>query len=1125
MQKIFPLFILISTLFCLSSFCTAQPETIFETLRTSSQPMMNLEKGWNNPPRLARTRCWWWWLNGNVTKQRIKYDLKEMKEKGYGGANIIDAGGANQWGNEQVPHGPDFASEEWKELFVYALKEAARLDLELGFNIMSGWNLGGPNVTVENAAKTLTWSEATITGGKKIRKKLETPSHRKGFYRDTVTVAFPVGEDESGQYFSIKASSSQPGYKSELAVDEDESTFWVSGGKDPGEGPQPGNTEWIQLQFKKEVTADSITIIPRDGYGPKQAELQIKSDNKWKTVSEFNSPRHGSQTVTFEPCKSSRFRFTISDAYDPYHPDQPRNVQIEELRLYNGDEDIIARQRSAGRIENFRQKAYYEMAGHFTAPETWYLLETSQQDSESVSCKSSQIRDISDKVDDNGVLTWDAPVGNWKVLRFGYTFNGAYVSTHSEGWSGMAIDYLDKDAFTDYWRRVMEPILRAAEPYVGESLRFLHTDSWELGAVNWTKGMREHFKRLRDYDMVNYMPALAGYVVDSREVSTRFLNDFRRTIADLIAENNYEVFAEYAHKYGLGIHPESGGPHAAPVDALRNLGISDIPMGEFWARSKTHRVEDPERLFTKQASSAAHIYGKRITLAEAFTTIGPQWEKDPEMLKPVFDRVACEGLNLTMWHTFDCSPDKMGIPGQAYFAGTHLNPNVTWWEQADAFISYLNRSHFLLQQGLPVSDVVHYYGENIPAFVRLKRDDPAGVLPGYDYDVIDKRALLTRTSVDEEGNIVLPDGVSYRILSLTRYDAISLPALEHIAELVKAGATVVGEKLEKPYSLTGYPESDKKFKALADKLWEDEDGNSRNKYGEGLVVWGRSASEVLQSEGVQPDFTWSGGDEKTFLDYFHRTLENAEIYFVVNRNERQERARASFRVTGRQPEIWQPVSGEIRTAEAFRQQDGRTIVPLKLPANGSMFVVFREKIDPDASGSAEYNFADYQPVKKIRGSWRVDFDPKLGGPSQTVEFDELIDWSNHSREAIRYYSGEAVYSKAVNIPESVISEDRNPALDLGEVKNLAEVTLNGENLGVVWTHPYRIDISGAAKSGKNNLEIKVVNLWPNRLIGDASKPPEQRITNANITKFDSDSRLLPSGLLGPVKILLESKEN
>ena len=392
-------------------------------------------------------------------------------------------------------------------------------------------------------------------------------------------------------------------------------------------------------------------------------------------------------------------------------------------------------------------------------------------------------------------------------------------------------------------------------------------------------------------------------------ISTRFLNDLRRTLADLIAENNYVIFSEHAHAVGLGIHPESGGPHAAPIDALMNLGISDIPMGEFWARAKTHRVEDDQRFFVKQTSSAAHIYGRRVSLAEAFTTIGPQWERDPRMLRPTFDRAACEGHNLTMWHTFDCSPAEMGIPGQDYFAGTHLNPQVTWWNQSHAFIGYMNRCHFLLQQGLPVSDVVHYYGENIPSFVRLKRRRPGRRAAGLRLRRDRHLRPVTRAKV-EDGRIVLPDGTSYHLLSLTPHNAVSLPTLEHIAQLVQQGATVVGPQPTRQYSLTGAPASDVRFKHLTRLMWgtDETDAAHLTHYGKGRVISGKQVRDVLHEDGVVADFTWTRGDADTMLDYVHRVTDEADIYFVINRNNRPEDVDVRFRLSGRQPELWDPIT-------------------------------------------------------------------------------------------------------------------------------------------------------------------------------------------------------------------------
>jgi hypothetical protein len=943
-------------------------ELVRADLGTSLAPLMDLDEGWRAPPREARTRCWWWWLNGNVTKEAITRDLEAMKAEGLGGANIIDAGGADQRENRQVPHGPDFASPEWRELFLHALREADRLGLELGFNIQSGWNLGGPTVDPAGAAKKLTFDTVDVDGGRRVELQLEMPRSVQQYYRDVAVFALPLPE-------------------------------------------------------RTETGAGTARLA---------------------------------------------------------------------------------------KIDNFETKAYYKYPSSFTASDASHLLDVAPlKDGEQALSLHGAVN-VTSHVDADGKLAWDAPAGRWRILRLGYTLAGATVSTHSEGWDGLAIDYLEPTAFEAYWQDVVKPLLDAAGPLVGKSLQFLHTDSWELGPVNWTPKFVEQFKARRGYDPTPYLPTLAGYVVGDCETSTRFLNDFRRTLGDLIAEGNYAEFSKHAHAHGLGIHPESGGPHAAPVDSLQCLGLSDIPMGEFWARSRTHRVRDFERLFVKQSSSAAHIYGRRFVLAESFTSIGPHWEEDPQSLKPEFDRMACEGLNLAMLHTFDCSPESMGIPGQAYFAGTHINPRVTWWKHADAFFDYLNRCQFLLQQGLPVSDVLYFYGENVPSFVRLKRDDPAGVAPDYEYDVVNADALITRTSV-KDGRIVLPDGVSYEVLAMPNHNSYGLAVLRHVATLVDAGARVVGVKPERPIGLSATSAEAKEFAELAERLW----GTGEK------TISTDSALRVLRGAGIAPDFEYDSQNGDVELDYFHRRTDKADIYFIANRGDGEVATEASFRILGRQPEIWDAVSGATLDAESFAQDDGRTKVSLDLPPGGSVFVVFRRTIARSARGSG---LAERQPLATavtIAGPWSVHFDPKWGGPEDAVAFPKLVDWSLHNDDAVKYYAGSATYRTTFEMPVEALGlhTGRRLYLDLGRVENLAEVTLNGTPLGVVWTKPFRVDATEAIRPGPNELTIEVTNLWPNRLIGDSRLPRSERLTSTNITKFNRRSPLLPSGLLGPVELL------
>lgn len=925
-----------------------------DAYRTSRNPIVPIDEGWCEPPSLSKLRCWWWWINGNVTKTAITRDLEAMKAKGFGGASIVDAAHSGRLDKGEPPRGPTFATSAWVELFRHALSEADRLGLEIGLNIQSGWNLGGPTVSTDHAAKCLTWSQV-ILRAPVAELKIPVPQMHEGYYRDAKVIAVPLpGDDES----------------------------------------------------------------------------------------------------------------------------------------------------ALARIDNFHQKAYYSYPGAFTAADASHLLEAGRHDTDEVSLTASQVLDISNWVDSQGLLDWQGPDGKWLILRFGYTTTKIGTVTASEGWQGRSIDYLDPAAFEEYCKDVLTPLLAEVQDHVGGSLKYLQTDSWELGPVNWTPRLPAEFRDRRGYDLTRYMPVLAGYVVDDRATSNQVLNDFRRTLGELIADGNYRPFSEYAHQRGLRIHPESGGPHAAPIDALLCLGISDIPMGEFWARSKTHRKTDTARLFVKQPASAAHVYGKRIVMAESFTTIGPHWAKDPHDLKPVFDRVACEGLNLVVWHTFDCSPEEAGVPGNVYFAGTHLNPQVTWWELCDGFTGYLNRCQFLLQQGLPVSDVLYFYGENVPSFVRLKCDDPANVAPDYDYDVINLDALLTRTSV-QSGRITLPDGTSYALLVLPSAGSYGLPALKHIKRLVEAGATVVGPK---PVATIGLSTEEQltEFKQLADQLWP------------GRIDPTLTALQALNALGVHPDFRCTSSDEH--LDYFHRQTDQEDIFFVVNRRDDVANTRCSFRVTGRHPEIWDAVTGNRGVAKHVVDRTDCTELVLNLPPNGSCFVVFRESSALAGGKSSRQPFAPSKPSKTILGPWNVTFPSDLGGPGEVV-FRRLSNWVSHEDPAIRYFSGLASYQTTLDVSSELLSQ--RVWLDLGEVQNLARVSVNGIDCGVAWTKPFRVEITDALEQGANELQIEVANLWGNRLIGDTLLPVSDRITQTNIEWHQTQDQLAESGLLGPVRLFVQ----
>jgi hypothetical protein len=729
------------------------------------------------------------------------------------------------------------------------------------------------------------------------------------------------------------------------------------------------------------------------------------------------------------------------------------------------------------------------------------------------------IVNLSEKLKPDGTLVWNVPKGEWIIVRTGYTPTGRPVSVSTKGGNGPEMDWLNASAMDHHFKSMAEVLLNDSPDFVGKSLKYLHDDSWEVGLPNWTRGFLDEFKKYRGYDALPYLPVLSGYAVSDAQISDRFLHDFRKTIADCLADNHYGRFADLAHGRGLGVHPEGGGPcwpEVVPMDALKNLGRSDIPMGEFWYSQHWHEGTN-QNTNGKQTAAAAHIYGKRWVMAEGFTSIGPHWSEGPGDLKATADIAFCEGINRFVHHTSTSSRPEDGKPGYEYFAGTHFNPNITWWEQAGAWTDYISRSQWLLSQGLFVADVLYYNGDGAPNLVEPKHVDPA-LGKGYDYDVCNAEVLLTRLTV-KEGRIVLPDGMSYRLLALPDRKSMPVEILAKIKELVEAGATVIGPRPESDPGLRNYPQSDEKIKAMAGELWGPSGGKTlkQRKVGKGHIVWGKSLREVLGERGVRPDFEYVSENKDAFLDFIHRRTDKADIYMVVNRNEHPERVNCSFRIEGKLPELWDPVGGTTLAATVFEQKQGRTIVPLELASHGSIFVVFQKPTSERFSGNMKAPFPKRSIVQKLDNSWQIQFDPEWG-PAEPVTFDSLISWTEHDDPLIKYFSGQATYKMTFDLAGGSPKNARL-WLDLGQPKNLAAVRLNGKNLGVVWTPPYRVDITDAVLTKGNRLEIDVVNLWPNRLIGDAALPPEKRRTRTNVSIFKKDTPLLPSGLLGPVRVM------
>ncbi|MGC4081695.1 MAG: glycosyl hydrolase [Vicinamibacterales bacterium] len=778
---------------------------------------------------------------------------------------------------------------------------------------------------------------------------------------------------------------------------------------------------------------------------------------------------------------------------------------------------------------NRRDASNFTRAGEVTGPtlEPWTSAPSDQP------IAPEKIIDLTAKLTSDGRLEWNVPPGRWTIVRTGHRMTGSRVMIPPPETDGLSIGWLSPTGVELQFKHLGELLLADAAA-AGVKLKYFCDDSFEDGFPNWTAQILERFRHYRGYDPTPYLPMLSGYIVGSAERSDRFLHDYRKTVADCMADGHYRRFAELSHEHGLLVQNEAAGPSRSGtmcMDGLKNLGRSDLPQGEFWLGLRhdeeggldsklgygVSRLEDGQNKVTKMVASAAHLYGRRLASAESFTS-NRHWLDSPATLKSPADRAFCEGINRFMIHCSTLAREEDGQPGYEYYAGTHFNRNVTWWPQVGPFLTYLARCQHLLRQGLFVADVLYYNGDGAPNLVGPKHVDPA-LGRGFDYDVCNAEVLLERVSV-RDGRLVLPDGMSYRLLVLPNDVRMPVEIVAKIRDLVSAGATIVGPRPERDAGLRNFPACDDEVRRIAAEIWGDCDGRTvkQHAFGRGRVFWGETLRDILRADGVGPDFEHAPVDGVT-LDFIHRRTEDADIYFVANLQPRAVALDCAFRATGDVPEIWDPVTGETRAAGSFRANDTRTIVPLEFAAHQSFFIVFprsaasRDPV-PDRRGDLRANFPTLTSVLELTGAWTVKFDARWGGPAETV-FAQLTDWTARPEFGVRHYSGTATYVKRFDRPQNVKGR---LFLDLGSVKNIASVRLNGRNLGVVWTAPWRVDVTDALRATGNELEIDVTNLWPNRLLGDQTLPPAERFTRTNIP-LAPDARLLSSGLLGPVRLL------
>jgi len=815
----------------------------------------------------------------------------------------------------------------------------------------------------------------------------------------------------------------------------------------------------------------------------------------------------------------------------PYHLNQTPEMQ-EELANFYEDVALYAFPICDSLLAGIDEKALFIRNPYTSMEGVRAYLPSSVSYTELDSSKvidPNEIIDLTDHLQPDGRLEWEVPAGEWTILRMGRRSTGANGRPAPLAGLGFESDKFDKEALESHFESYFDPLLkRIGSRPKDRSTGFtgLDADSWEMSSQNWTPKFRELFEKICGYDPWRYFPAYSGRVVGSRELTERFLWDVRMVSQELILENHIGHMKKLCQGRGLKLSIEPYDMN--PTNDLDLGSYADIPMGEFWRNTFNSAWSCIE------AASIGHIMGKSIVAAEAFTAEKTNWKETPWTLKNQGDWAFAIGINRFVTVSFSHQPWLNKAPGMMFsMYGLYWERTQTFWPLLGNYNQYLARCSHMLQQGVTISDILYLTPEGAPHVFRAPHsamENPDGRLPdkkGYGFDGCSPRILMKRAEV-KDGLITFPGGSSYRVLVLPEYKTMTLQLLEKIKELVKAGATVIGSPSLKSPSLVDYPDCDQKLKSLATELWgglEAPDKFISRSYGLGSIFWGGVSSEglypdysitasVLKKLGINEDFKASDS-----IRYAHRQTKDRDIYFLSNKSKKRIEAKCQFRIGKGQPELWDPVTGTSRPLPQFKQDKGITTIPLQFVAHQSFFVVFPRKVSAKEQSSAgTVNFPKTSMLSELQGVWEVRFEPKWGGPEK-ITFDTLYDWSKSDDDGIKYYSGISTYYKSFVLPES-LTTDSPIYLSIGKVHELARIRLNGKDLEVIWCAPWQVDISSALKAGDNYLEIDVANLWPNRLIGDAALPQQQQLTWTILDNpYKADHTLLPSGLLGPVKIL------
>lgn len=1124
----------LTAILLLTAALQARPALAGDAAPPAASP--TLEQQFQDPPESARPRVWWHWMNGNITREGIARDLAWMKRVGIGGLQNFDA---NLNTPQIVARRLAYMTPEWKEAFRFAVQEADRLGLELAIAASPGWSeTGGPWVPPADGLKKVVWSEVTVPGGSKpsappppqvtgpfqdlpFTEPLAAISGRAPpppppqYYTDIAVLAFPVAPSAPVPLPAVTDGAGRP--LDAAALGDASLVTAVDLPRGIAEVPSELRFGWDRAQTIRAATLFVPGAKAMFAGATLDPVLEADAGQGWHKVADL-PVSEAPTTVSFAPVSAARFRIVLRPA--PFRGSNlgdpapgaapPAFLQMMAAAAQAPLRVAMARLSADPLVDRFESKA------GFAIEPDYYAL--GEPDAGARGVDPATVVDLTSRLRADGSLDWTAPRGSdWRVVRLGASLLGTTNHPATPEATGLEVDKFDTPAVTRYLDHYLATYRDAAgADMVGaRGVRALLTDSIEVGAANWTPRLIAQFTRLRGYDPRPWLPVLSGVLIGTRAQSDRFLYDYRRTLSDLMSGDHYATVARVAHEHGLKVYGEAledNRPSLGDDMAMRSR--ADVPMAALWTFGRAAGPNPSYLADMKGASSVAHVYGQNIAAAESMTAALSPWNYAPVDLRRFIDLEFAYGINRPVIHTSVHQPTDDKLPGISLaMFGQYFNRHESWAEMARPWVDYIARSSLLLQAGRNVADVAYFYGEEAP-ITGLFGQRPISDAPRtHAWDFLNADALEAAL-VNDGNELVAQGGARYRAIYLGgSSQRMTLKALRRLAALVEGGGAVIGLAPQSSPTLADQTgASAAEWAALVARLWP---GTAKAQIGRGQVVATRDVEAGLAALGVAPDFVAGDAPSEAQVLFVHRRLDDGDLWYLVNRAARAERFTGRFRVTGKIPELWHADTGRSEPL-SYRIEGAETLVPLAMASESSVFVVFRK---PATVRQQRVPAPVAVPLASLTGAWSVTFQQGRGAPAGVV-LPALQPLETHADPAVKYFSGEMTYRRSFRLPRGW-HRGRPLWLDLGAVHDLAQVTVNGKDVGSVWHPPYRLDIASAVKRGTNMLAVRVANTWVNRLIGDA-QPGATRVTWTAEPTYLPDAPLRPSGLAGPVTLATEA---